>query len=462
MGNNSSKSKLIREKLNEFEVKESYKILTHGEKEIKVYMHDQKIGDFLCTSIKNKDYFNLENRFRKKIEIEINNYKKKIIWSSKENFIQSILINKNLRKNILKHIRKRGLINSFRWKAWSILLSVNKKFQIQNKNTEKRKQIYIKLLLMENEEIEDIVNKDIVRTNKEKKIFQDLNSIGTKKLFNVCFALGSFFPKLGYVQGMNFVAGFILEVSGLEEFESWNFLVNLFKKKKNLYFGLYEPGFPLLNFLCFAFNKFFELTYKNVFDKLKKISFPLELWVSKWFLSFFILVLPLEFLLRIFDFLILTDVFGLIYVALILVGQLESFFLKSNFSVLCNSLNDKEILAGLLNFTDFANKIKIIEFDKKYRKKILEVYYDSLKNKEKKKFKYFYQNFKKHLGPKNKKFYNDQENVRDYYDYDSIKMKKINKLITKNMFSKDIPKKRHTVDRMTFKEFEVLKPINLN
>ena len=462
MGNYYSKSKMIKDKLNEFEVKESYKIFTLGEKEVKIYMHEQKIGDFICTTISNKDYFNLENRFRQSIEIIIKEFKSKIVWSSKENFIESILINKNLRKNTLKLIRKRGLINSFRWKVWSILLSLDKNFIYNKKIINKRKQIYIKLLLMENEEIEDIVNKDIIRTNKEKDIFLNFDCLGTKKLFNVCKALGSFFPKIGYVQGMNFVAGFILEVSGLEEFESWNFLVNFFKKKKSLYFGLYEPGFPLLHFLCFAFGRFLELTYKNVFDKLKKIKFPPELWVSKWFLSFFIIVLPLEFILRIFDFLILTDVFGLIYIALILVGQLENFILKSNFGELCNSLQNKEILGKLLNFTDFANKLKIIEFDKKYRKKILEVYYLSLKNNAKKKFKYYYQHFKKHLGPKNKKFYNDQENVKDYYDYDSIKMKKIKKIITKNIFTKNIPKKRHTVDRMTRKEYEVLKPIHLN
>lgn len=69
-----------------------------------------------------------------------------------------------------------------------------------------------------------------------------------------------FFPNVGYVQGMNFLAGFVLIVSGMDSFEAWNFIVNFFKKKRNLYFGLYATDFPILNFLTFSLKKSLEVS----------------------------------------------------------------------------------------------------------------------------------------------------------------------------------------------------------
>lgn len=76
----------------------------------------------------------------------------------------------------------------------------------------------------------------------------------------------------------------------------------------------------MLRFLSFSFNQFLKVTNLKIFNYLKQLEFPLELWISKWFLSFFTLVLPKEFLLRVFDFLIFNDVFGLIYIGLIIVN----------------------------------------------------------------------------------------------------------------------------------------------
>ena len=53
---------------------------------------------------------------------------------------------------------------------------------------------------------------------------------------------------------MNFIVGYILHISSLNDFESFNFIINFFKKRKNLYFGLYEENFPMVNFLKFIFH----------------------------------------------------------------------------------------------------------------------------------------------------------------------------------------------------------------
>ena len=149
-----------------------------------------------------------------------------------------------------------------------------------------------------------------------------------------------FFPKIGYVQGMNFLAGFFLMLSGFQSFETWDFLVNFIKKRKNLYFGIYDQGFPVLNFLCYSTNKILQISNKKIFLHLKSMNFPIDLWVSKWFLSFFILALPLEYLLRIFDYLLFSDVFGMVVVALVIVNSMEKEILKREFEDIALLFND--------------------------------------------------------------------------------------------------------------------------
>ncbi len=76
-----------------------------------------------------------------------------------------------------------------------------------------------------------------------------MTDIGSMKLFNICKALGVFFKSIGYVQGMNFYVSFILEISAFEEFETFNFIVNFWKKQKNLYFGIFDNDFLMVNLI---------------------------------------------------------------------------------------------------------------------------------------------------------------------------------------------------------------------
>jgi len=42
------------------------------------------------------------------------------------------------------------------------------------------------------------------------------------------------------------------------------------------------------------------------------------LWIFKWFISFFTFALNKEYVLRIFDYLMISDCFGMVYIALII------------------------------------------------------------------------------------------------------------------------------------------------
>lgn len=72
------------------------------------------------------------------------------------------------------------------------------------------------------------------------------------------------------------------------------------------------------------------------------MNFPVDLWVSKWFLSFFVLIMPLEYLLRIFDFLVFSDVYGMVLMTLVILNQIENDILKRGFDEVAQLFNDEK------------------------------------------------------------------------------------------------------------------------
>jgi len=72
------------------------------------------------------------------------------------------------------------------------------------------------------------------------------------------------------------------------------------------------------------------------------MNFPVDLWVSKWFLSFFVLIMPLEYLLRIFDYLVFSDVYGMVLMTLVILNQIENDILKRGFDEVAQLFNDEK------------------------------------------------------------------------------------------------------------------------
>lgn len=361
---------------------------------------------------KNLSKIDQENQENNKKNNEENNKK-----NNQENFQENY--QKKTQKNSSEKIKKqtetpkteKPIKKSFR-KLSEILLKKHKK-PFTQKNIRKLSEMLYKKTLKKNAKINIItyqrllsqnspkleldIKKDISRTLTSKKIFTKKNLIPKKKLFNICKAVGLYFSKTGYVQGMNFIIGFILCVNGFDEFGCFSFITNLFVKKKNLYFGIFSENFPVLKFLVFGFYDILEISNFKVFKKLKKIGFFNELWITKWFLSFFVVSFENEFLLRIFDFLVLKDIFGLIFICVILVEQFEKIILKEDFENLSLFFGNKQKIKNSLDFEKFSKDLGEVDFDVKFKKKILEKYFKSLRDLEKIEFEFFYRNFKDYL-----------------------------------------------------------------
>lgn len=57
------------------------------------------------------------------------------------------------------------------------------------------------------------------------------------------------FPKIGYTQGLNFVAGMFL-ISGFNEKEALKCLIALCTNENLMLLGLFEDDFPLCRLYC--------------------------------------------------------------------------------------------------------------------------------------------------------------------------------------------------------------------
>lgn len=399
MGCGLSHSALLKQRMAEFEVRVPAKRVLVNDEEHTLLMHVNNVGPYYVEDITNTQYSYFEHRFMELITAELSSAQTQLKWDSKDAFVQSILKNPKLRHKLFKFARRKGFDHHYRWTIWqTIALSPTHEFDRNQEYLDARRKLYANLLKMENKDVIEIVNKDVLRTSKHKDLFSSIDSIGTLLLFNVCKAVGCYYPNIGYVQGMNFISAFILEVSGMEEFETWNFIVNFWNKERNLYFGLYDVEFPLLYFLSFSFHQLLKEENPKLSARIDAMGMPDEMWLIKWFIGMFTFTVKKDFILRIFDFLLTTDMFGMVYVALIIAQQLEPEFYKDDaFVTLAECFQNPEKLTKKLNFYAFVKSLKQVEIPRKKRLQLLEEYNIEVQKRGKTNFAFYYKITKNRL-----------------------------------------------------------------
>lgn len=136
------------------------------------------------------------------------------------------------------------------WSSW-------KQFLLPEYHLKSYYTSYLSIQLPQKAEYE--IRKDLTRTFPIEKFNQFLPEDQIcdcqDKLFRVIKAVTLHFSNVGYCQGMNFLAGFMLLMNGGDESEAFCFFVRLSMNSKFFLIHLYEDKFPLLYFLIFVFNK---------------------------------------------------------------------------------------------------------------------------------------------------------------------------------------------------------------
>ena len=179
---------------------------------------------------------------------------------------------------------------------------------------------------------EEVILKDINRTFPNYVYFNKgkYGYYGQYALYRVLGKFSTQFPTVGYCQGMNYVVGYLLMISGGYEQEVFSFFLCLCQKFNLL--EVYSEEMQELHKLLWVFDKLFENAFPNLHEHFMAEEITTDMWVFKWFLSFFTSCLPLKLVTRIWDVIIIKGLKGLFKVSLGILSILEDELLVKDLS----------------------------------------------------------------------------------------------------------------------------------
>ncbi|XP_010212438.1 PREDICTED: growth hormone-regulated TBC protein 1 isoform X2 [Tinamus guttatus] len=160
-------------------------------------------------------------------------------------------------------------------------------------------------------------------------------------LYNVLVAYGHHNKAVGYCQGMNFIAGYLILITKNEE-ESFWLLDALIGRILPDY---YSPAMTGLKTDQEVLGELVKMKVPAVAELMERHGVMWTLVVSRWFICLFIDILPVETVLRIWDCLFYEGSKIIFRVALTLIKQHQAFILEAtNFPDICDKF--KEITKG--------------------------------------------------------------------------------------------------------------------
>lgn len=283
----------------------------------------------------NKTTGNKMKKVENKIDSEKLNSKKELLFiKSNDNEILKSNKNQENLDTIEINIRKfnennydklkekvfKGPPNCFRWMTWIVLSNI----------PEYRDYSFYESLLYKNlpEKVDDQIKKDLSRTlpimySKFISLKDQINI--EHNLYRVLKAFAVNDKEVSYVQGMNYIASFLLQISNFNEVESFYMLLSLFSNTFNNKFGsrgFYTEGFSLLNFYIYLFHNHFRNRNRKLYTHLiDTLELTDDAWITKWFMTCFTMNFPIEVVARIWDCML---IYGLEFLVSFSVEFLES------------------------------------------------------------------------------------------------------------------------------------------
>jgi hypothetical protein len=269
--------------------------------------------------------------------------------------------NKN---RFLERVMK-GTPKSFKWIGWEISaeLPADRSSDIYKNFLNEKLQDQIDL------QIKKDLNRTLVEILSPDKNLDD--EIVHSSLYRVLRAYSSIDKELSYCQGMNFIVGFLLLCSDLNETDTFYMLISIFSHTFSKKFGIrgfFIDNFPLLKCYCFIFNNFFSMKMPALKKHFDKLELPDEVWVSKWMQTLYTICLPFECSTRLWDCILSQGIEFLIPFSIAFVKQFEddllvledSFDVIDFFKKIFNGKNNKYTL----NLEDIINITKKLDISK--------------------------------------------------------------------------------------------------
>lgn len=170
------------------------------------------------------------------------------------------------------------------------------------------------------------IEKDIDRTFPSHPYFGP-QAEGASALKSILKRFASTYPTVGYCQGMNYVVGILLMVSGGDESESFGVLEILCTQFGLS--GLYEHGFPLVTKLCSVFHQELAKHLPELEQYFLENDFDDNFWLIKWFITLFSYSLKISDVVKVWDSIIANGISYLVNVSLAVVSYFKNQILSS-------------------------------------------------------------------------------------------------------------------------------------
>ena len=270
------------------------------------------------------------NRFDKKISKHITDKTMRILIHSLKYLNLKELpilfaINKSYNKTLSRIIYKNILIKltkeldiSKHIKIWKILLNYTETTKKYNYNKIKEKVA----LNPKDVKCSEIIELDIIRTTFDKD--NDLNQI---KIANILKAIAYTMPRLNYCQGMNYIAAFLLIITGNEEESFYLFLSLLISTE---YGKLFEKDLEKLKKYFYVFDRLICILLPELHFHFQENNIDVSYFLSPWLITLFTNIFytikerdnPL-ILLKIFDLFIFSGWKSIIKIGISLLKKCE-------------------------------------------------------------------------------------------------------------------------------------------
>ncbi|KAA6417640.1 MAG: EVI5 -like [Trebouxia sp. A1-2] len=234
---------------------------------------------------------------------------------------------------VKQRVRK-GIPDAVRGLAWQMLSGSRELVQLNPG-------VYTQLLAMEAGEKDNEISRDLNRTYPTHVFYQQSEGAGQRSLYHVLKTYSVYDKKVGYVQGMGFIAGLLLLYMN-EEDTFWT-LVALMKGAVHPPMErLYQAGLPLLQQYLFQFEHLIQEEMPRLAAHMEEEGVLPTMYCSQWFLTLYAYTLPIDHLLRVWDVFLLEGPKILFRVGLALLKLCEDSILELPFEQMLAVFKSKQ------------------------------------------------------------------------------------------------------------------------
>ena len=222
----------------------------------------------------------------------------------------------------------------------------------------------------------DEIYRDINRTFYTTKFVE---GNGKKMLMDILTALAFIRPEIGYCQGMNFIAGALINFIDDEEKCFWIFLSFIDNIEMNL---LYLKNMPDYQIRVYQLNYFIKEYFPELSTHFKKNQINPDVFFSKWILTIFSNYLPFYVIYKVLYIFIFDKWKSIFKFSLMILNSMKDKLIKMDLITFSQYIKDNKNNSTLINFEEFSKHYKDYKITNRQLNELREDFFiEQVKNK---------------------------------------------------------------------------------